>query len=261
MIEQAKEYQLFKDQPFQTTRFLEEKIQALTDQMNEPTISNEERATLQIKIEQFESMKANLNQYVNDELKELGINLDSTTMQGEMILAYLKYYQVEERSIEVVNGLPLSPYSMEERNQMLEVSRGNFSNIPACKQLNDCHGVYFIQDCMQDLDTLSPLAIANLKRMIEKNRYLAPKDKELFIQEIEELRTERLAEYQEQREERLNHYREQTILYRLTTQIQSLLGRSVPQKKRNMNRWIRETKSKDKQQRELQERYQKRPKR
>ena len=261
MIEQAKEYQLFKDQPFQTTRFLEEKIQALTDQMNEPTISNEERATLQIKIEQFESMKANLNQYVNDELEELGINLDSTTMQGEMILAYLKYYQVEERSIEVVNGLPLSPYSMEERNQMLEVSRGNFSNIPACKQLNDCHGVYFIQDCMQDLDTLSPLAIANLKRMIEKNRYLAPKDKELFIQEIEELRTERLAEYQEQREERLNHYREQTILYRLTTQIQSLLGRSVPQKKRNMNRWIRETKSKDKQQRELQERYQKRPKR
>lgn len=261
MIEQAKEYQLFKDQPFQTTRFLEEKIQALTDQMNEPTISNEERATLQIKIEQFESMKANLNQYVNDELEELGINLDSTTMQGEMILAYLKYYQVEERSIEVVNGLPLSPYSMEERNQMLEVSKGNFSNIPACKHLNDCHGVYFIQDCMQDLDTLSPLAIANLKRMIEKNRYLAPKDKELFIQEIEELRTERLAEYQEQREERLNHYREQTILYRLTTQIQSLLGRSVPQKKRNMNRWIRETKSKDKQQRELQERYQKRPKR
>nr|WP_253263443.1 MobQ family relaxase [Enterococcus cecorum] len=250
MIEQAKEYQLFKDQPFQTTRFLEEKIQTLTDQMNEPTTSDEERAILQIKINQFESMKDNLNQYVNDELEELGINLDSTTMQGEMILAYLKYYQVEDRSIEVVDGLPLSPYSIEERNQLLEVSRGNFSNIPACKQLNDCHGVYFIQDCMQDLDSLSPLAQSNLKRMIEKNRYLAPKDKELFIQDIEEQRTERLT-----------HYHEQTILYRLTAQIQSLLGRRVPQKKRNMDRWIRETKSKDKQQRELQERYQKRPKR
>lgn len=250
MIEQAKEYQLFKDQPFQTTRFLEEKIQTLTDQMNEPTTSDEERAILQIKINQFESMKDNLNQYVNDELEELGIKLDSSTMQGEMILAYLKYYQVEDHSIEVVDGLPLSPYSIEERNQMLEVSRGIFSNIPACKQLNDCHGVYFIQDCMQDLDSLSPLAQSNLKRMIEKNRYLAPKDKELFIQDIEEQRTERLT-----------HYHEQTILYRLTAQIQSLLGRRVPQKKRNMDRWIRETKSKDKQQRELQERYQKRPKR
>lgn len=250
MIEQAKEYQLFKDQPFQTTRFLEEKIQTLTDQMNEPTTSDEERAILQIKINQFESMKDNLNQYVNDELEELGIKLDSSTMQGEMILAYLKYYQVEDHSIEVVDGLPLSPYSIEERNQMLEVSRGIFSNIPACKQLNDCHGVYFIQDCMQDLDSLSPLAQSNLKRMIEKNRYLAPKDKELFIQDIEEQRTERLT-----------HYHEQTILYRLTAQIQSLLGRSVPQKKRNMDQWIRETKSKDKQQRELQERYQKRPKR
>lgn len=250
MIEQAKEYQLFKDQPFQTTRFLEEKIQTLTDQMNEPTTSDEERAILQIKINQFESMKDNLNQYVNDELEELGIKLDSSTMQGEMILAYLKYYQVEDHSIEVVDGLPLSPYSIEERNQMLEVSRGIFSNIPACKQLNDCHGVYFIQDCMQDLDSLLPLAQSNLKRMIEKNRYLAPKDKELFIQDIEEQRTERLT-----------HYHEQTILYRLTAQIQSLLGRRVPQKKRNMDRWIRETKSKDKQQRELQERYQKRPKR
>lgn len=250
MIEQAKEYQLFKDQPFQTTRFLEEKIQTLTDQMNEPTTSDEERAILQIKINQFESMKDNLNQYVNDELEELGIKLDSSTMQGEMILAYLKYYQVEDHSIEVVDGLPLSPYSIEERNQMLEVSRGIFSNIPACKQLNDCHGVYFIQDCMQDLDSLSPLAQSNLKRMIEKNRYLAPKDKELFIQDIEEQRTDRLS-----------HYQEQTILYRLVYQIQSLLGRSVPQKKRNMDQWIRETKSKDKQRRELQERYQKRPKR
>ncbi|KXF71711.1 hypothetical protein AQ487_02615 [Enterococcus faecalis] len=250
MIEQAKEYQLFKDQPFQTTRFLEEKIQALTDQMNEPTTSVEERATLQIKIEQFESMKDNLNQYVNDELEELGIKLDSSTMQGEMILAYLKYYQVEDHSIEVVDGLPLSPYSIEERNQMLEVSRGIFSNIPACKHLNDCHGVYFIQDCMQDIDSLSPLAQANLKRIIEKNRYLAPKDKECFIQDIEEQRTDRLS-----------HYQEQTILYRLVYQIQSLLGRSVPQKKRNMDQWIRETKSKDKQRRELQERYQKRPKR
>nr|WP_272927123.1 MobQ family relaxase [Enterococcus hirae] len=250
MIEQAKDYRLFKNQPFQTTRFLEEKIQTLIGQLNEPTISVEEKEMLQIKIEQLEAMKANLNQYVNDELKELGINLDSTTMQGEMILAYLKYYQVEDRSIEVIDGLPLSPYSIEERNQMLEVSRGNFSNIPACKQLNDCHGVYFIQDCMQDLDSLSPLAQSNLKRMIEKNRYLAPKDKELFIQDIEEQRTERLT-----------HYHEQTILYRLTAQIQSLLGRRVPQKKRNMDRWIRETKSKDKQQRELQERYQKRPKR
>ncbi|OTN99169.1 hypothetical protein A5804_000655 [Enterococcus faecium] len=250
MIEQAKEYQLFKDQPFQTTRFLEEKIQALTDQMNEPTTSVEERATLQIKIEQFESMKDNLNQYVNAELEELGIKLDSSTMQGEMILAYLKYYQVEDHSIEVVDGLPLSPYSIEERNQMLEVSRGIFSNIPACKHLNDCHGVYFIQDCMQDLDSLSPLAQANLKRIIEKNRYLAPKDKECFIQDIEEQRTDRLS-----------HYQEQTILYRLVYQIQSLLGRSVPQKKRNMDQWIRETKSKDKQRRELQERYQKRPKR
>ncbi|HAP3021344.1 TPA: MobQ family relaxase [Enterococcus faecalis] len=250
MIEQAKDYRLFKNQPFQTTRFLEEKIETLTDQMNEPTTSVEEKETLQIKIEQLEAMKANLNQYVNDELKELGINLDSTTMQGEMILAYLKYYQAEERSIEVVDGLPLSPYSIEERNQMLEVSRGTFSNIPACKHLNDCHGVYFIQDCMQDIDSLSPLAQANLKRIIEKNRYLAPKDKELFIQDIEEQRTNRLT-----------HYHEQTILYRLTAQIQSLLGRRVPQKKRNMDRWIRETKSKDKQQRELQERYQKRPKR
>ncbi|EGO8511472.1 MobA/MobL family protein [Enterococcus faecalis] len=250
MIEQAKEYQLFKDQPFQTTRFLEEKIQALTDQMNEPTTSVEERATLQIKIEQFESMKDNLNQYVNAELEELGIKLDSSTMQGEMILAYLKYYQVEDHSIEVVDGLPLSPYSIEERNQMLEVSRGIFSNIPACKHLNDCHGVYFIQDCMQDIDSLSPLAQANLKRIIEKNRYLASKDKECFIQDIEEQRTDRLS-----------HYQEQTILYRLVYQIQSLLGRSVPQKKRNMDQWIRETKSKDKQRRELQERYQKRPKR
>ncbi|WP_279257238.1 MobQ family relaxase [Enterococcus faecalis] len=250
MIEQAKDYRLFKDQPFQTTRFLEEKIQTLIGQLNEPTTSVEEKETLQIKIEQLEAMKANLNRYVNDELKELGINLDSTTVQGEMILACLKYYQVEDRSIEVIDGLPLSPYSIEERNQMLEVSRGNFSNIPACKQLNDCHGVYFIQDCMQDLDSLSPLAQSNLKRMIEKNRYLAPKDKELFIQDIEEQRTERLT-----------HYHEQTILYRLTAQIQSLLGRRVPQKKRNMDRWIRETKSKDKQQRELQERYQKRPKR
>ncbi|EKL7558402.1 MobA/MobL family protein [Enterococcus faecalis] len=250
MIEQAKEYQLFKDQPFQTTRFLEEKIQALTDQMNEPTTSVEERATLKIKIEQFESMKDNLNQYVNAELEELGIKLDSSTMQGEMILAYLKYYQVEDHSIEVVDGLPLSPYSIEERNQMLEVSRGIFSNIPACKHLNDCHGVYFIQDCMQDIDSLSPLAQANLKRIIEKNRYLASKDKECFIQDIEEQRTDRLS-----------HYQEQTILYRLVYQIQSLLGRSVPQKKRNMDQWIRETKSKDKQRRELQERYQKRPKR
>lgn len=261
MIEQAKEYQLFKDQPFQTTRFLEEKIQTLTNQMNEPTISNEERATLQIKIEQFESMKDNLNQYVNAELEELGIKLDLSTMQGEMILAYLKYYQVEDHSIEVVDGLPLSPYSIEERNQMLEVSRGIFSNIPACKHLNDCHGVYFIQDCMQDLDSLSPLAQANLKRIIEKNRYLAPKDKEYFIQDIEELRTERINHYQEQREDRLNRYRDQTILYCLTAQIQSFLGRRVPQKKRNMAQWIRETKSKDKQRRELQERYQKRPKR
>lgn len=261
MIEQAKEYQLFKDQPFQTTRFLEEKIQTLTNQMNEPTISNEERATLKIKIEQFESMKDNLNQYVNAELEELGIKLDSSTMQGEMILAYLKYYQVEDYSIEVVDGLPLSPYSIEERNQMLEVSRGIFSNIPACKHLNDCHGVYFIQDCMQDIDSLSPLAQANLKRIIEKNRYLAPKDKELFIQDIEELRTERINHYQEQREDRLNRYRDQTILYCLTAQIQSFLGRRVPQKKRNMAQWIRETKSKDKQRRELQERYQKRPKR
>lgn len=261
MIEQAKEYQLFKDQPFQTTRFLEEKIQTLIDQMNEPTISNEERATLQNKIEQFESMKDNLNQYVNAELEELGIKLDSSTMQGEMILAYLKYYQVEDHSIEVVDGLPLSPYSIEERNQMLEVSRGIFSNIPACKHLNDCHGVYFIQDCMQDLDSLSPLAQANLKRIIEKNRYLAPKDKECFIQDIEELRTERINHYQEQREDRLNRYRDQTILYCLTAQIQSFLGRRVPQKKRNMDQWIRETKSKDKQKRELQERYQKRPKR
>lgn len=261
MIEQAKEYQLFKDQPFQTTRFLEEKIQTLTNQMNEPTISNEERATLKIKIEQFESMKDNLNQYVNAELEELGIKLDSSTMQGEMILAYLKYYQVEDHSIEVVDGLPLSPYSIEERNQMLEVSRGIFSNIPACKHLNDCHGVYFIQDCMQDIDSLSPLAQANLKRIIEKNRYLAPKDKEYFIQDIEELRTERINHYQEQREDRLNRYRNQTILYCLTAQIQSFLGRRVPQKKRNMAQWIRETKSKDKQRRELQERYQKRPKR
>lgn len=261
MIEQAKEYQLFKDQPFQTTRFLEEKIQTLTNQMNEPTISNEERATLKIKIEQFESMKDNLNQYVNAELEELGIKLDSSTMQGEMILAYLKYYQVEDYSIEVVDGLQLSPYSIEERNQMLEVSRGIFSNIPACKHLNDCHGVYFIQDCMQDIDSLSPLAQANLKRIIEKNRYLAPKDKEYFIQDIEELRTERINHYQEQREDRLNRYRDQTILYCLTAQIQSFLGRRVPQKKRNMAQWIRETKSKDKQRRELQERYQKRPKR
>lgn len=260
-IEEIKDYQIFKDQPFQTTRFLEEKIQTLTVQINDPTISIEEKEILQIKSDQFESMKANLNQYVNDELKELGIELKSSTIQGEMILAYLKYYQVQDHSIKVIDGLPLSPYSIEERNLMLEVSRGYLHNIPVFKQLNDCHGVYFIQDCMQVIDSLSPLALANLKRMIEKNRYLAPKDKELFVQDIEELRTERFNHDQEQREERLNHYRNQTIIYHLIAQIQSLFGRSVPQKQRNMDRWIRETKSKEKQKRELQERYQKRYKR
>ncbi|EOW1885609.1 MobQ family relaxase [Enterococcus hirae] len=249
MIEQVRDYNIFKEQPFQTTRFLDEKIQTLTNQMETPTISDEEKEILQQKIDQLEMMKNNLKQYVNDELKELGISLDSSTMQGEMILAYIKYYQLQERSIDVVDGLPVSPYTVEELNQMLEVSRGYFQNIPACKQLNDCHGVYFIQDCMQEMNSFTPLAQANLKRMIKKNRYLAPKDKELFVKDIEEQRTDRV-----------KHYQEHTLLYRLVFQIQSLLGRRVPQKKRNIEKWIRETKSKEKQQRELQERYHRRPK-
>ncbi|MCU9789798.1 hypothetical protein N4844_15670, partial [Enterococcus faecalis] len=63
------------------------------------------------------------------------------------------------------------------------------------------------------------------------------------------------------RDDGLNHYRHQTILYRITDQIQSLLGRRVPQKKRNKNGEIRETKSKNKQQTERQESYQNRTKR
>lgn len=171
----------FKEKPFMTDRYLNKKIERLDNQ-----ISKEENPTqkdiLKQQKQSFEKLKSNLESHIKNEVsKAFGNNIPiNNVIHGEMLVASKDYYG----NTNLADNLSKSKYEPEKLNSMLEQSKGNFNNISEFKKFGQPQGVYFIRDCTNNLDKLSPEAKQNLMKIANKNDYLPSKDKDFLKQNI-----------------------------------------------------------------------------
>lgn len=239
IIELEKEKKVFKAKPFQSERYFKNKIDDLSEKLaNEP--NKEQKELLEKQIHLIEKSRDNLRRYIESEVKEVfgeEIKIDNA-IKGEMLLANAEYYQNTDLGLNLEKPM----YEGEILNAMLEQSRGTFRTIPAFKAMNDCHGVYFIKDSMKQIKELTPLAKHNLEKMIDKNSYLPPKDKEILKEEISESKNKGEKEHSTEKEHEIQQ--NNVILFALAMNVTKLLSgnQKQRQKKRNLEKLAEETK-------------------
>ncbi|MBO6332993.1 molybdopterin-guanine dinucleotide biosynthesis protein MobA, partial [Enterococcus gallinarum] len=134
--------------------------------------------------------------------------------------------------------------SSEEINSMLEQSKGFLTNIQTVKIPNDCQGVFFVQDSMKHIDELSPLAKHNLKKVVNRNAYLPDSDKIELSKEIKNTNKDQSQELEKNEPEK----NEVSVkMFQFAKSINRLLSGNQPQKKRNLDKLIKQTKAKENQ--------------
>jgi len=119
---------------------------------------------------------------------------------------------------------------------MLEQSKGFLTNIQTVKISNDCQGVFFVQDSMKYVDELSPLAKHNLKNIVNRNGYLPNDDKIELSKQIE------TDQYKEPNKD-VPENEVNVKMFQLAKAINRLLGGNQQQKKRNLDKLIKQTKT------------------
>jgi len=182
VVEKEESKKIFKEKPFQTSRYLDSKIKQVEDSITKEN-NPERKEILSIKKEKLIGIKQGLIEYVQSEVErkfDKNVSIDSV-IEGEMLLAKADYYKTTDFS--KVEGV--ARFSSEEINSMLEQSKGFLTNIQTVKIPNDCQGVFFVQDSMKHIDELSPLAKHNLKKVVNRNAYLPDSDKIELSKEIE----------------------------------------------------------------------------
>ena len=238
VIEKEESKKIFKEKPFQTSRYLDSKIKQVEDSITKEN-NPERKEILSIKKEKLIGIKQGLIEYVQSEVErkfDKNVSIDSV-IEGEMLLAKADYYKTTDFS--KVEGV--ARFSSEEINSMLEQSKGFLTNIQTVKIPNDCQGVFFVQDSMQYIDELSPLAKHNLKKVVNRNAYLPDSDKIELSKEIENTNKDQSQELDKDVPEK----NEVSVkMFQFAKSINRLLSGNQPQKKRNLDKLIKQTKAK-----------------
>lgn len=238
VIEKEESKKIFKEKPFQTSRYLDSKIKQVEDSITKEN-NPERKEILSIKKEKLIGIKQGLIEYVQSEVErkfDKNVSIDSV-IEGEMLLAKADYYKTTDFS--KVEGV--ARFSSEEINSMLEQSKGFLTNIQTVKIPNDCQGVFFVQDSMKHIDELSPLAKHNLKKVVNRNAYLPDSDKIELSKEIENTNKDQSQELDKDVPEK----NEVTVkMFQFAKSINRLLSGNQLQKKRNLDKLIKQTKAK-----------------
>lgn len=228
-----KEKKVFKEKPFQTVRFINKKISNLETQLSkEPKTDNQE--ILKEKINQMEKVKQGLHNYIEAEVKDrFGADIKlKNVLEGEMLLAKADYYQTTQIDNSELNFR----FNSIEINRMLEQSTGYFNSIEQFKKMNDCHAVYFIQEAVNQTEELSDQAKGKLSNMVKHNTYLPTSDKELIQQKLEQSLSK-----SNEFEQPINQNNLQPKMFTLAKAIGKLLQGNQQQKKRNLEKLIKQT--------------------
>lgn len=232
VIELEESKKIFKEKPFQTSRYLEAKIKQIDDSINQEK-NPQVKEILEVKKQKIEMLQKGLADYVKSEVSlkfDKNVSVD-TVIEGEMLLAKSEYYQTTDFS--KVEGV--TKFNSVEINTMLEQSKGYIGYIKNVKIPNDCQAVFFVKDSMQHFDKLSPLAKNNLGKIIDKNSYLPENDK-IELKRVIEKETEN------SKNDELVKPEMNVSMFKLAKSIDRLLSGAEP-KKRNLKKLISQTKS------------------
>jgi len=240
IVEQEENKKIFKEKPFQTSRYLDSKMKQVEEHIAKE-LDPEKAAILSLKKEKLAGIKQGLIEYVQLEVErkfDKNVLVD-TVIEGELLLAKADYYQTTDFS--TVEGV--ARFTSEELTNLLEQSRGSLMNIQTVKIPNDCQGVFFVQDAMTHLDELSPLAKHNLKHIVNRNDYLPNSDKLELTSQIDTSEKEVVKrDIDESNGQEVN-----VKIFQLAKTINRLLTGNHPQKKRNLEKLIKQTKGEKKQ--------------
>lgn len=240
IVEQEQSKKIFKEKPFQTSRYLDSKMKQVEEHIAKE-LDPEKAAILSLKKEKLAGIKQGLIEYVQLEVErkfDKNVLVD-TVIEGELLLAKADYYQTTDFS--TVEGV--TRFTSEELTNLLEQSRGSLMNIQTIKIPNDCQGVFFVQDAMTHLDELSPLAKHNLKHIVNRNDYLPKYDKLELTSQIDTSEKEVVKrDLDESIGQEVN-----VKIFQLAKTINRLLTGNHPQKKRNLEKLIKQTKREKKQ--------------
>ena len=240
IVEQEESKKIFKEKPFQTSRYLDSKMKQVEEHIAKE-LDPEKAAILSLKKEKLAGIKQGLIEYVQLEVeRKFDKNvLVNTVIEGELLLAKADYYQTTDFS--TVEGV--TRFTSEELTNLLEQSRGSLMNIQTVKIPNDCQGVFFVQDALTHLDELSPLAKHNLKHIVNRNDYLPNSDKLELTSQIDTSEKEVVKrDIDESIGQEVN-----VKIFQLAKTINRLLTGNHPQKKRNLEKLIKQTKGEKKQ--------------
>ncbi|MGX7180287.1 MobQ family relaxase [Enterococcus italicus] len=239
IVEQEENKKIFKEKPFQTSRYLDSKMKQVEENIAKES-NPERKEILSIKKEKLAGIKQGLIEYVQLEVErkfDKNVLVD-TVIEGELLLAKADYYQTTDFS--TVEGV--TRFTSEELTNLLEQSRGSLMNIQTVKIPNDCQGVFFVQDAMTHLDELSPLAKHNLKHIVNRNDYLPNSDKLELTSQIDTSEKEVVKrDLDESTGQEVN-----VKIFQLAKTINRLLTGNHPQKKRNLEKLIKQTKGEKK---------------
>jgi len=239
IVEQEESKKIFKEKPFQTSRYLDSKMKQVEEHIAKE-LDPEKAAILSLKKEKLAGIKQGLIEYVQLEVErkfDKNVLVD-TVIEGELLLAKADYYQTTDFS--TVEGV--TRFTSEELTNLLEQSRGSLMNIQTVKIPNDCQGVFFVQDAMTHLDELSPLAKHNLKHIVNRNDYLPNSDKLELTSQIDTSEKEVVKrDLDESTGQEVN-----VKIFQLAKTINRLLTGNHPQKKRNLEKLIKQTKGEKK---------------
>ncbi|MBQ2635321.1 MAG: MobA/MobL family protein [Methanobrevibacter sp.] len=236
VVEQEENKKIFKERPFQTSRYIDTKIKQIDESISSET-NPQIKEVLSVKKEKLLGIKEGLIDYVQSEVSikfDKNVSID-TVIEGEMLLAKSEYYKTTDFS--KIEGV--ARFTSDEINSMLEQSKGYIGYIQSAKIPNDCQGVFFVQDSMKHLDKLSPLAKNNLKKIVNHNAYLPERDKVELSSKLE--KTENI-DTEEPEKPGMN-----VTMFQLAKSINRLVSGNVPQKKRNLDKLIKQTKAKENQ--------------
>jgi len=239
IVEQEESKKIFKEKPFQTSRYLDSKMKQVEEHIAKE-LDPEKAAILSLKKEKLAGIKQGLIEYVQLEVErkfDKNVLVD-TVIEGELLLAKADYYQTTDFS--TVEGV--TRFTSEELTNLLEQSRGSLMNIQTVKIPNDCQGIFFVQDAMAHLDELSPLAKHNLKHIVNRNDYLPNSDKLELTSQIDTSEKEVVKrDLDESTGQEVN-----VKIFQLAKTINRLLTGKHPQKKRNLEKLIKQTKGEKK---------------
>src|SRR5699024_8123238 len=206
-----------------------------TRQAIKQTQNPQQKEVLEEKYQKLVTLKSGLKEYVFAEVDTRfgqDVAIDSV-IEGELLLATADYYHNTDFA-EVENQ---PRFNASEINRLLEVSNGRLNNIKEPKIPNYCQGIYFIQDSLTHVEELTPLAKYNLKKITERNQYLPSTDKKAIQLEIDN--------HDIENKQTLEVNTPSISMFKLAKAVSKFLQNPQHQKKRNLEKLIKQTKAKD----------------